>query len=167
MVYKDGKLSDMTNVVVSNLDVHEVTWVKSNLDSWQEPVGMQPAAPTDAWDPAHAPDPSIHRPRPRHAPPQEQAAPEEEAAGPQALDRPGDAEGDSWLAPWDQDEVEQREVEEQHQAHLMATGRWHPCGPRDSEEDLKACQKIIKTSASSEDPSFPVAARGIEPLMKL
>ena len=40
----------MTNVVVSNLDVHEVTWVKSNLDSWQEPVGMQPVAPPAAWD---------------------------------------------------------------------------------------------------------------------
>ena len=77
VVYKDGRLADYTNVVVSNLDTHDLQWVKSSIDRWQEPVGVQLQLQPEVWDPAATPDPSMRRPRPRRELPAEAPAPEE------------------------------------------------------------------------------------------
>ena len=76
VVYRDGKLTDLTNVTVSSLEDHDIAWVKGNIEQWQEPVGMQTPIRSQAWDPAHAADPSVRQPRPRREPPAEDVAPE-------------------------------------------------------------------------------------------
>ena len=40
LIYANGRLKDMTNVAVTNLDPPDLTWVKANLESWREPVGI-------------------------------------------------------------------------------------------------------------------------------
>ena len=39
--YADHRLKELTNVAVTSLDIHDLSWVKGNLDSWEEPVGIQ------------------------------------------------------------------------------------------------------------------------------
>ena len=105
MVYQDGRLKDLTNVIVSNLEPHDLTWVKANVEAWQEPAGVQAPLHSEAWGPAAAGDPSVRVPRQHHHQPLEAPAPEErDAQGPMAVDKPGDQPGDYWLEPWDQDE---------------------------------------------------------------
>ena len=110
VVYKDGKFGDHTNVIVSSLETHDLTWVKSSMDRWQEPVGVQPHLQPEAWDPGAAPDPSVRRPRPRREPLAEAPAPEEQDVDGQPqrqldgvelipVDRPGEEPEDYWLAP--------------------------------------------------------------------
>ena len=105
VVYIDGQLRDVTNISVTDLSVHEVAFVKSRIADWDQPIGLQPSAPTDSFDPAAAADPSV-RPRGRvRRGPQEAPAPEE-ARG---RDLPGDAPGDAHLQDFDA-EVEELEV---------------------------------------------------------
>ena len=80
----------------------------------------------EAWDPAHAGDPSVHVPRVRRPPPAEAAAPEEQRAEePRVIDRPGDEPGDFWLEPWDAQDEERidaaRREEEQDANQLEET----------------------------------------------
>ena len=103
--YADGRLKDLTNVVVTSLETHDLTWVKGNIDSWEEPAGVQQPLRPGAHDPSHAGDPSVYVPRVRRAPLAEAAAPEEEMDQ-QPLDRPGDAPGDFWLEPFNAEEEE-------------------------------------------------------------
>ena len=105
VIYADGRLKDMTNIAVTDLEPHDLTWVKANLDNWQEPAGVQQPLRPEAWDPLHAGDPSVHVPRVRRPPPAEAAAPEEQEVQ-QAMDLPGDAPGDFWLEPFDAQEEE-------------------------------------------------------------
>ena len=62
VVYIDGQLKDITNLLTTNLDAHDVTFLKSNIDDCDQPVGLQAPAPPESFDAAAAPDPSI-RPR--------------------------------------------------------------------------------------------------------
>ena len=39
VVYTDGKLRELTNVPVTSLELEEITFVKANIDKWDEPVG--------------------------------------------------------------------------------------------------------------------------------
>ena len=100
VVYQDGRLKDLTNVVVSDLEPHDLVWVKSNAERWSEPVGVQAPVQREAWDPAAAGDPSVRVPRPLHHPPPpagEAPAPEEQRAaaeGHEVVDHPGDMPGD-------------------------------------------------------------------------
>ena len=76
-VYIDGQLKDVTNILTTNLDAHDITFVKSHIDEWEQPLGIQAPAPPESFDAAAAPDPSI-KPRGRvRRQPEEQAAPEE------------------------------------------------------------------------------------------
>ena len=69
----------MTNIVVSDLEPHDLTWVKSNFETWAEPTGIQAPIRQEAWDPAAAGDPSVRVPRTRRREPAEAPMPEEVA----------------------------------------------------------------------------------------
>ena len=62
VVYRDGKLRDLTNLSATTLNAHDLVWVKDNIDSWSEPVGFQDPMPAEAYDAALAQDPSVRPP---------------------------------------------------------------------------------------------------------
>ena len=118
ITYADGRLKDLTNVAVTSLEAHDMSWVKGNLDLWEEPVGVQRPLRPEAWDPAHAADPSVRLPRVRRQPPAEAPAPEEENPDEQQpIDRPGDQPGDYWLEPFDDQEEERIDVARREEEH--------------------------------------------------
>ena len=138
ITYADGRLKDLTNVAVTSLEAHDMAWVKGNLDLWEEPVGVQRPLRPEAWDPAHAADPSVRLPRVRRQPPAEAPAPEEENPDEQQpIDRPGDQPGDYWLEPFDVQEEERTDVarrEEEHNFGIILLDRFlgdlSPCNLR-------------------------------------
>ena len=144
IVYLDGILKNVTNIAVTDLTPHEITFVKSHVDEWQQPSGLQAPAAPEAWDAAHAPDPSIRPRGVRRRQPQEQDAPEERdpQVDPRALpdELPGEAPGDDWLKDFDQD------YEEHSPGERDCCER---AGEKTALATCRACQNLSQTQEKS------------------
>jgi len=50
VVFQDGRLKEVVNLQVSNLDAEELTFVKARMDDWDTPIAPSKPPTSDDWD---------------------------------------------------------------------------------------------------------------------